>query len=237
MAVMLAPEEARHLRDVLRLRRGDEAFVFDGAGREYRCRVAGEGRLDAVLEIVEEVAAERPESLLRLTLCVALLKGEKFDLVVQKATELGASRIIPVTTKFADARIGDERDASRRIERWRRIALEAAKQSGRASLPEFTGPTTFASIVESAPTGGPECRLLFSERDGCSLTEGLSRCPLELKAATALVGPEGGWADEELEQARVAGWNIITLGGRTLRAETAGIVVTALLQHLCGDLR
>jgi 16S rRNA (uracil1498-N3)-methyltransferase len=237
MTVGLAPEEGRHLHDVLRLRRGDEAFVFDGEGREYRCRVAVEGRRGALLEIVEEVAAERPESPLRLTLGVALLKGEKFDLVVQKATELGASRIIPVVTKFADVRIRDGQDASRRIERWKRIALEAAKQSGRASLPGLHGPTTFASIVESEPTVETLCRLLFSEREGCGLREALSRCSSEVKAATALVGPEGGWADEELEQARLKGWNIVTLGGRTLRAETAGIVITALLQHLCGDLR
>lgn len=234
---MLASEEARHLRDVLRMKPGDEAFVFDGEGREYRCRVAGHGREGARLEIGEEVEAEHAESPLRLHLCVALLKGEKFDLVVQKATELGVARIIPVATKFADVRIRDAADGERRLSRWKRIALEAAKQSGRASLPEISVPATFASVIESGPNTVSECRLFFSEREGRGLDDALGKYLPTLKTVEALVGPEGGWADEEIEQARTSGWNITTLGGRTLRAETAAIIVAALLQHLLGDLR
>src|SRR3954464_10034424 len=132
--VMLAADEARHLRDVLRLRLGDEVFVFDGAGKEFRCVVEEFGRDKATLKISSEVEPARPESRLHLTLAVALLKGEKFDLVVQKATELGASRILPATTKFADIRLKDKGDAERRGSRLQRIALEACKQSGRARL-------------------------------------------------------------------------------------------------------
>jgi 16S rRNA (uracil1498-N3)-methyltransferase len=236
MVVTLASEEARHLRDVLRLKRGDEAFVFDGEGREYRCRVIENGREGARLEVSEEVEAERTESPLRLHLGVALLKGEKFDLVVQKATELGVSRIVPVVTKFADVRIRDDADGERRVSRWKRIALEAAKQSGRASLPEISAPSPFASVIESGPTTVSECCLFFSEREGGGLNDALDKYLPALKTIAALVGPEGGWADEEIEQARASGWNIITLGGRTLRAETAAIIVAALLQHRLGDL-
>jgi 16S rRNA (uracil1498-N3)-methyltransferase len=237
MTARLAAEEARHLVDVLRLGRGDEVFVFDGEGREYRCRVAEAGRAQALLEVCEEVEAARPASPLRLTLCVALLKGEKFDLVVQKATELGVARLVPVVTKFADVRVKEGADGVRRLARWKRIALEAAKQSGRASLPELLGPTPFASVVRGEAIEASQCRLFFSERGGRGLVEALSECPGELKRVAALVGPEGGWAEEELEAARVGGWNVITLGGRVLRAETAAIVATALLEHLCGDLR
>jgi 16S rRNA (uracil1498-N3)-methyltransferase len=237
MTVRLTSDEARHLLDVLRLRRGDEAFVFDGEGREYRCVVAEAGRGRALLEVCEEVEALRPHSPLGLALCVALLKGEKFDLVVQKATELGVTRIVPVVTRFADVRIKEKGDAERRVSRWKRIALEAVKQSGRAGLPEIPGPMPFASVIESEPAEPYACRLFFSEREGRGLDLVLKECPSKLKSVTALVGPEGGWADEELEQARLGGWSIVTLGGRTLRAETAAIVVTALLQHLCGDLR
>jgi 16S rRNA (uracil1498-N3)-methyltransferase len=236
MTVSLASEEARHLRDVLRLKRGDEAFVFDGEGREYRCRVAEQLRDAASLEIDEEVEAERPESPLHITLAVALLKGEKFDLVVQKATELGVARIIPVATKLADVRIKDGADAARRVARWQRIALEAAKQSGRARLPELVGPTAFASLIESEPGEGSLCRILFSERGGRGLLETAGQWPEGRAGITALVGPEGGWANEELAQAEACGWSIVTLGGRTLRAETAAITVAALLQHLFGDL-
>jgi 16S rRNA (uracil1498-N3)-methyltransferase len=234
-SVRLEAEEARHLREVLRLKRGDEAFVFDGEGREYRCLVS-EYRREALLDISEEVEAARPESTLHLTLGVALLKSEKFDLVVQKTTELGVARIVPVVTRFADVRLKEGAEVAPRISRWKRIALEAAKQSGRARVPELSAPITFASLIESAPFKDEEPRLIFSEREGRGLLEMVGQWPARLTALTALVGPEGGWADEELAQAGLCGWSTITLGGRTLRAETAAITVAALLQHLFGDL-
>jgi 16S rRNA (uracil1498-N3)-methyltransferase len=236
LRVTLAQDETRHLRDVLRLGRGDEVFVFDGEGKEYACVVEHVGRDAAALSVSEEVAPARPESPLRLTLAVALLKGEKFDLVAQKATELGVERIVPVVTKLADVRLRDERDTARRTARWRRIALEAAKQSGRARVPTVDAPVTFQALIESAATGDQGLPLLFSERDGRGLVETITQAAGREQRATALVGSEGGWTDEELSQARDAGWSIVTLGGRTLRAETAAITVTALMQHLLGDL-
>src|SRR5438874_12758804 len=142
--VLLSAEESRHLRDVLRLRAGDEAFVFDGEGREFACVVSGEdGRGRAALEVRGRVEPQRPESPLELTLAVALLKGEKFDLVVQKATELGASQIVPLITKLADVHLRDESHESKRVARWQRIAIEAAKQSGRAFVPKVASPRAF----------------------------------------------------------------------------------------------
>lgn len=232
----LDTDETRHLRDVLRLGRGDEAFVFDGEGREYACVVDEVGRQAATLHVKEEVQPARPESPLRLTLALALLKGEKFDLVAQKATELGVERIVPVLTKLADVRLRDERDATRRTTRWQRIALEAAKQSGRARVPLIDSPATFQALVESARTGDEGLSLIFSERDGRGLVETITQHAGRERRALALVGSEGGWTDEELAQARDAGWSVVTLGGRTLRAETAAITATALLQHLMGDL-
>lgn len=235
--VTLASDEARHLRDVLRLGRGDEAFVFDGAGREFRCVVEEQMRHSALLKIVEEVLPARPESNLYLTLALALLKGEKFDLAVQKATELGVKRIVPVVTKLADVRLrGGDADAERRKTRWQRIALEAAKQSGRALVPEISSPVDFDSLIEDA-SRSEQKRLMFSERDGQTLIETIRQWPVPNASMSALVGSEGGWTDEEIAHARSNSWDIITLGGRTLRAETAAITVTALLQHLFGDLK
>jgi 16S rRNA (uracil1498-N3)-methyltransferase len=237
---MLPSDEARHLRDVLRLRAGDEAFVFDGEGREYLCVVTepGRGKSAATLEVKEETEPASPESALCLTLAVALLKGEKFDLVVQKATELGASRITPVATARADVRLRDESDTSRRIARWQRLALEACKQSGRARVPVVDEPVSFSALLEGATHENFQARLLFAERMGRGLMETLDENQESTpRSVCALVGPEGGWEDEELTRALEAGWRIITLGGRTLRAETAAIAITALLQHLCGDLR
>jgi len=227
--VTLATDEARHLRDVLRLQSGEEVYVFDGAGREFRCHVANVGRNEVELRVESEVEPARPESQLQLKLCVALLKGDKFDLVVQKATELGVSEIVPLITRYADIHLRDASDAAKRVSRWQRIALEAAKQSGRAVVPEINAPVEFEALSLDG------VGVMFSERFGDSL-ESLTKLSAP-RAATALVGSEGGWSDEEIDNARARDFHVITLGGRILRAETAAIVVTALLQHIFGDLK
>lgn len=246
-SVTLAADEARHLREVLRLSAGDEVYVFNGTGKEFQCRVEESRRDHAQLKIISEVEPARPESPLRFTLAVALLKGEKFDLVVQKATELGVTRVVPVVTKLADIRLRDESDAAKRVARWQRIALEAAKQSGRAVIPEINTPLSFESLLQNAVTSYQpavatavatrerNC-LMFSERDGQTILQAKETLPAKPSSLTALVGSEGGWTDEEISRARQAGWTIVTLGGRTLRAETAAIAVTVLLQHIAGDL-
>ncbi len=237
-SVGLARAESAHLAGVLRLRVGDEAFVFDGAGREFRCLVATERGRDGQtrLAVEQEVAPQRPESPLQLTLACALLKGEKFDLVVQKACELGVVRIVPVLTARGDVRVRAGDDMATRLVRWRRLALEAAKQSGRAVVPAVAAPVSCAALL-MAESHASSPRLLFTERAGLGLRETLVAWPAPVAQLTALVGPEGGWADEELTQGSQAGWQLVTLGGRIMRAETAALVVTALLQHLCGDLR
>ena len=225
---MLAADEARHLRDVLRLKTGDEVYVFNGIGREFCCTVASARRDSAELRIEEEVEPAKPESQLQLNLCVALLKGEKFDLVVQKATELGVTKVVPLITRYADIHLRDEADASKRVARWQRIALEAAKQSGRAFVPEISAPVVFEALLANTKD---DLRVMFSERGGDALSSLTAS-----QSVTALVGSEGGWSDEELEQAKAQNFHIVTLGGRILRAETAAITVTALLQHMFGDL-
>jgi 16S rRNA (uracil1498-N3)-methyltransferase len=141
-AVTLTREETRHLRDVLRLRNGDKIHVFDGAGHEFHCEVQKISRETTHARVISEVTPACPESLLDLTLAVALLKGEKFDLVVQKATELGVTRIIPAVTTRSDMKIRAGGDAERKFSRWQRIALEATKQCGRARLIKIESPLT-----------------------------------------------------------------------------------------------
>src|SRR3569832_732364 len=145
--VTLATDEARHLRDVLRLKPGEEVYVFVGRGHEFRSTVSNIRRDVAELRIEAEVEPAKPESQLQLNLGVALLKGEKFDLVVQKATELGVTKVTPIITRYADIHLRDESDATKRVARWQRIALEAAKQSGRAFVPEVSVPLVFESVV------------------------------------------------------------------------------------------
>jgi len=225
--VTLTSDEARHLREVLRLKTGDDVKEFDGTGREFRAVVSQARRESAELELGAEIQPPRPESPLKLTLAVALLKGEKFDLVVQKGTELGVNRFIPLVTRYADIRLRDESDASKRVTRWQRIALEAAKQCGRAVVPEINLPVSFEPLIREEKG----C-FLFAERGGSDLST-----DLRTNNFIAIVGSEGGWSDEELDQARTEGVPIVTLGGRVLRAETAAIATAVLLQHRYGDLK
>ncbi|HEY3104007.1 MAG TPA: 16S rRNA (uracil(1498)-N(3))-methyltransferase [Pyrinomonadaceae bacterium] len=231
--VRLGADEARHVRDVLRLGRGDEVYVFDGEGREYRCALAEVTPREITLEVFGEVQPARPESPLHLTLAVALLKGEKFDLVVQKATELGVTRLVPLTTARADVRIREPEDAQKKLDRWERIAFEAAKQCGRARLMLVDAPINFDEWLRSIVD--VQLKVMYTARDGGSAAEAFK---MEFKTAriVAMIGSEGGWTDDELIQARANGWRLVTLGGRTLRAETAAIVGAALLQHRFGDL-
>ena len=233
--VKLDAEESKHLRDVLRLRAGAEVFVFDGLGNEFRCQIESIGKRETALKILEKVSPKSPESNLNLTLAVALLKGEKFDLVVQKSCELGVSKIIPLQTRRADVRIKDFKEAEKKLERWRKIIVEAAKQCGRAKLMQIENPQSFEKFIEkssSPPNSNYEIRVLFSERGGENFSEVEAG-----EKFVAVIGSEGGWEDAEIESARASGFQIVTLGGRILRAETAAISLAAILQNRFGDLR
>jgi 16S rRNA (uracil1498-N3)-methyltransferase len=227
----LSADEARHAQNVLRLVPGDEVFVFDGEGCEYRGAIGDATSRTMTVDLVEQVEPAKPESPLDLTLGVALLKSEKFDLVVQKACELGVTRIVPLVTDRADVKIREPEDARRKLERWQRIALESAKQCGRARLMKIAAPTKLADALGDLCDA--QLNFFFAERSG----QQLGKHDLDAESVAALIGPEGGWTDDEIQQARTSGWKIITLGGRTLRAETAAIAVAALLQHRIGDLR
>ncbi len=221
--ITLNLEETRHLRDVLRLKEEAQVQVFDGDGREFLCAVQVIGKKETVLKILEQISPTAPESDLDLTLAVALLKGEKFDLVVQKAVELGVTSLVPLNTKRADVRL---KDTDKRLERWRKIALEAAKQSGRAKLMTIEKALEFENFIETANG----TRILFAERGGARFSD-----IKETKKITAAVGAEGGWEAAEIELASEKEFQIVTFKGRILRAETAAISIAAVLQHRFGD--
>jgi 16S rRNA (uracil1498-N3)-methyltransferase len=234
--ILLPLDETHHLTRVLRLWPGDEVFVFDGCGREYKCRFTGIKSNRSRLEIIDALA-ERVESPLDLTLAQSLAKGEKFDLIVQKATELGIRRIIPLATERGDVRLADEK-ASKRLERWRRISLEALKQSGRRSLVEIVAPLALEDFLEAATKRDRAVNsrmLAFSERGGSPVSDAVAGVE-KGSAVIVLVGPEGGWSEEELARLDELGAKAVTIGPRVLRTETAAIVAVALLQHALGDL-
>jgi len=222
----LDADETRHLRDVLRLRVGDEVSVFDGTGREFHCAIQEIEKKNSNIRVLEQIDPASPESSFEITLAATILNGEKYDLIIQKAVELGVAAFVPLQTARSEV---DLKDAEKRLQRWRRIALEATKQSGRAKIMRIDDPVGFDALISSL---NKDDVVLFSERNGgdfLTLTPG--------KKITVLIGPKGGWADHELDAASSKGINIVTLGGRILRAETAAISITAILQHRFGDLK
>jgi 16S rRNA (uracil1498-N3)-methyltransferase len=219
--VELTGEPFHHLAHVLRARRGDRVVLFDGAGRE------ADAVVDAVAADAALLTAGPPRAAagatVELTLLVGLLKGEKMDWVVQKATELGVTRIVPLAAAHAVVRLDGARRASR-IARWEKIAREAARQSGRADVPAVAAVTPPATAF--VDTHSP-LRLLFHERDAAPVAPHLGPYP----AAALAVGPEGGFAPDEVAAARAAGWQVVSLGPRILRAETAALAALAIVGH------
>jgi 16S rRNA (uracil1498-N3)-methyltransferase len=213
--------ELRHVRS-LRLGPGDRLMVFDETGEEHEVRL---DRLGGRLAEASVLSSRRParESALDLVLAPALLKGAKMDLVVEKAVELGVRRIAPFVSRHA---LGQ----GARIDRWRRIALAAAKQSGRTAVPEVDPPRALGDLLR---TGWPGLKLIAweGERDAP-----LTTLPEHAAAVVVIVGPEGGFADDEVAAARAEGFVPVTLAPRILRAETAAITAVALCQYRWGDL-
>ena len=224
--VRLRGAKVRYLRNVLRLRRGARVEVFDGEGGAFIAEISEIGPSSVDLSLVEAVERSS-ESPLSLTLAVAVAKGTKLDWVVEKATELGVSRIQPFVSERS---IGD-RDFGARTRRWRRIAEAATAQSRRAVCPEVEDVTGFSTILGLAERC--ERALFFWERGGESLD---SQVDGPVASAAVVTGPEGGFSDAEADAARAAGVLLATLGPRIVRAETAAVAAVALAQHRWGDL-
>lgn len=223
--VELTAEEAHHVGRVLRLGPGDRLSLFDGAGREWEAviQAAPSGRIVARLD---RERTEPVESPLELRLYQGLCRAERMDWLVQKGTEIGIAAFHP----FPTARSERARADGKRLERWRRIAVEAAKQCGRRRLPEI------APQDDLPEAGSGEGAALLLDPGPGSLALGnllVEPAPGPVRLA---VGPEGGFADDEIERWCAAGWRRAEIGPRTLRAETAGLVAAALILHAWGDL-
>jgi len=229
--VVLGGEDHRYLFRVLRLRAGDEVVLFDGAGHEARARIERVGPRAAELRVLERsarAAAAGPE----ITLLVGIPKGDKMELVVQKATELGATRIVPMRTARSIGPAEVTRQAARR-QRWIKIAREAARQCGRNDVPDVAAPVELAAALAAAPADA--LRLLFWE--DARAVRLRDRLPVERPARIVVaVGPEGGFEANEVEIARQAGFEVVGLGPRTLRAETAAMAALAVVGFAVGDL-
>jgi len=218
---------AGHITRVLRLRPGDAVTAFDGSGAEFEARLQSVTRAGAMLEIGARTEVQR-ESALTITLVQGVSRGERMDWVVQKATELGVTHIVPVFTARSVVRLGADQAESRR-RHWLAIAIAACEQCGRNRLPSLAAPLALIEWLRSAvPAGG---RFVLSPHGPLRVRD-LAPMP----ALTVLIGPEGGLADEEEMAAKAAGFEPLRLGPRILRTETAAVAALAALQQQLGDL-
>lgn len=220
---------AHHAREVLRLRAGAEVRVFDGAGHEWDAVLDEASRRTVSARLLRAVTP-RPESPLRLVLAMAALKGDRMELVIQKATELGVAEIWPVVTDRTDAAARPALQGSR-SERWERVASGAAEQCGRAVVPQVATTVTLRDLV-ARPWSGARVALL--ETPGWLA---LPCVPFEAgRSLLLLVGPAGGFEPAEARALAEASFHPASLGPRILRAETAAIAAVAVAQAAWGDL-
>ncbi len=224
--IQLVDEAANHVARVLRLREGAPLVLFNGTGGEFDASVTAVARREVVVAVHDQRAREC-ESPLSITLVQAVSRGERMDYTIQKAVELGVSRIVPVLSARSVVSLDEER-RGRRMEHWRKIIVGACEQCGRNRLPELLDVRPLAAWLQQPAEG---LALVLDHRAEHRLREH------ELaQAVTLLIGPEGGLAAEEVAAAEAVGYGGLRLGPRVLRTETAAVAALSVLQARWGDL-
>lgn len=226
--VTLVAEEARHAARVLRQKKGDDIVVSDGLGKRYEAKIVSISFKEVVAKI-QSVETGKNEPQIRLALAVGLTKGEKFDWLVEKATEMGVTAIFPFFARHSEIRWNAEQIA-RNAARWQRVALAAFKQCGRSVLPKIEVLKNLAEVISRKKDAG-----IVAAHPVTESATSLER-PRPLQDVMGVVGPEGGFAPEELEAIRQSGGQLVSLGPRRLRTETAGLVLMAKLFFLKAEL-
>lgn len=218
----ISGDDARHLTRVLRVEAGERYEISDNRN-VYLAEIETARKEQVVFRTVEKLEAS--PIVPRITLCAALIKFDRFEWMIEKATELGVAEIVPVNAIRSEH--GLERAARKRVERWRRITLESSQQSRRAYLPEVAEPVAF----EAALTYPAAYRYALDEEPGAkALARSLPDSRDASDAVAILIGPEGGWTGEEREAFGGAGWTAVSLGGLILRAETAALAALAVIR-------
>lgn len=223
---------SRHLLTVLRLNIGETLQIFNGEGGAYLAVLKSIQRKHAIVELGEWIADE-VESPLSIHLGQAISRGERMDYSVQKSVELGVTEITPLFAERCGVQLNKERQGNR-LHHWQKIAISAAEQSGRCRVPIVNPPQNLIDFLASTTRIGFICTPKAGSRD--LRCETMATLPDKLSAVTVLIGPEGGFSPQEIQQAERAGFHTLSLGSRILRTETAAVVAISLLQHRWGDV-
>lgn len=221
----LPETQSHYLGKVLRMQAGRELVLFNGEGGEFAAQIT-EVHKKSVIVQVGEFTMDNRESPLQLELAIGVSRGERMDWVLQKATELGVSKITPLITERTEVKLGGER-ADKKVDHWQQILVSTCEQCQRNLLPVLNEPMKLDGWLAQCDA---ELKFVLHHRDSKGL-------PQEQKPASValLIGPEGGLSEEEIEQARVQGFAPLTLGPRVLRTETAPLAAISLVQYLWGD--
>ena len=227
-SLALPDTAANHLARVLRLREGDACVLFNGDGHDYDARINAIGKRGVLVDIVGARAIDN-ESPLHVTLLQGIARGEKMDLILQKATELGVAAIVPVMAERTEVTLDAERTETR-VAHWRNVVSSACEQSGRARVPVLSAPAALADAAHTVDAGATKLTL--------DPTGDVSLATVQVAAGTVVIaiGPEGGWSPRDRDTLSAAGFTGLRLGPRILRTETAGLAAIAALQSRFGDL-
>ncbi len=223
--ITVTGEDVRHITTVLRRKTGDELLLSDGRGTDYTVKITRIDRNEITTEIMSRTKRESNYPL--ITLGQGLPKSDKMDFIVQKATELGVTGIVPLITERTIVKVKDE---EKRIIRWRKIAREAAMQSNRSHIPEIGGIRRIDEYIGRLEPG-PGALLLLPWEEGTMLIKNVLRGASDIKRIIVLIGPEGGFSSAEAAIAKEKGFHLVSLGPNILRTETAAIAVLSMIGY------
>ena len=225
-------QDVKHIRDVLRINLNEEVIICDGKGIDYKAIVTQIGQ-EIIIATIQDKATSSSEPQTKLTLFQSLIKGDKFEWVIQKAIEIGAHEIIPMETAHCVVKIDNPKKTAAKVARWNKIAESAAKQSGRGVIPVVLDPVPYAKALELSAAMDISCMAYEKE-----MAANLKSCLQTAKGKTVgvLVGPEGGFSEKEVLMAEKANVKSITLGPRILRSETASIVLVSNILYELGEM-
>jgi 16S rRNA (uracil1498-N3)-methyltransferase len=230
---LITGSDANHIRIVLRMRSGDPVYLFDGSGFDYRAEIIdlSPNRIEV---IIREKFQSKTESPIDIILAQALLKDRKLDDIIRQVTELGVKTVIPFVAHRSVSRLDAEKRDARR-NRWEKIAKEALKQCGRSRIPDIRTVASFDAMLSEAESA--DVKILFWENETVPIirTQACIQSPSP-RTIAVVMGPEGGFTEEEVTQARFHGYRTSGMGPRILKADTATISACALLQYLFGDM-
>ena len=229
--ITIIGSDVKHMRDVLRMARGDTFIACDSTGTEYNCELEAFLDGNAIGHVLAKRAGET-EPLVPVTLLQGIPKGDKMELIIQKNIELGVTAILPVMMERSVVRFKDDKDKDKKWERWNRIAMEASKQCGRLKVPQVHRPMTLKEALARLDPGG--LRLVPYENEQDLRLKAVLRGQT-VSSVSFLIGPEGGIAEAELTALRESGFTSVSLGKRILRTETAGFAVLSAIRYELED--